>query len=158
MERVDKHRAFSFKQLLGDVRDEEFDVQAKLVEVSVTLCALMEHEGVSRAELAKRLNWIPSRITKVLSGEDNLTLKTLVKVLRALEYDFDVVMRRSGDARAKQPWEKSGLVLKYETRTPRTRGQRRELSAKDYRFGEPLDTQIVCANDSFLSEDAQLAA
>jgi transcriptional regulator with XRE-family HTH domain len=44
----------------------------------------MEEEGVSRAELARRLGTSQAYVTKVLRGNVNFTLATLVKLARAV--------------------------------------------------------------------------
>jgi transcriptional regulator with XRE-family HTH domain len=53
--------------------------QAARLEMEITelLCELMENQGVSRAELARRLGTTPPYVTKVLRGQTNMTLKTI---------------------------------------------------------------------------------
>lgn len=57
-----------------------------ILEVTETLCALLEKEGVSRAELARRLGKSKGFVSQLLGGGRNLTLRTLADVLGALGY------------------------------------------------------------------------
>jgi plasmid maintenance system antidote protein VapI len=58
-------------------------VHRKLV-ITNRLIELMEEQGVSRSELAKRMGVQPSRVTAMLSGTSNLTIDTLVRAGLAL--------------------------------------------------------------------------
>lgn len=51
------------------------------VETTETIARLMEQRHVTRAELARRLDVTPARITQVLDGTRNLTLATLSDLL-----------------------------------------------------------------------------
>lgn len=52
----------------------------------------MREHGISRAELASRIGVSPGRISQVLSGGDNLTLRTLVTLATALDAEFQVAL------------------------------------------------------------------
>ncbi len=54
------------------------------MEFTEELCRLMEEQGVSRAELARRAGTSPAYITKILRGNTNFTLATMAKLARAL--------------------------------------------------------------------------
>lgn len=58
-------------------------VHRKLV-ITNRLIELMQEQGVSRSELAKRMGVQPSRVTAMLSGTGNLTIDTLVRAGMAL--------------------------------------------------------------------------
>lgn len=49
---------------------------------------LMESRDISRSELARRLGTSPAYVTKILRGNANFTLGTMVKLARALEADL----------------------------------------------------------------------
>ncbi|MGN5519640.1 helix-turn-helix transcriptional regulator [Halopseudomonas sp. Lyrl_26] len=74
--------------------DEEIQFEAKAQDVAIALASAVHQAGLSRAELAKKLKWKPSRVTKVLTGSTNLTLKTIFEVCRAIGLEFDVVLRK----------------------------------------------------------------
>ena len=54
------------------------------VEATETLCIVMEEQGVTGAELARRLGVSPAWISQMLSGERNLTLGTLSDAFHVL--------------------------------------------------------------------------
>ena len=58
-------------------------IHRKLV-ITNRLIELMDEQGVSRSELAKRMGVQPSRVTAMLSGTSNLTIDTLVRAGMAL--------------------------------------------------------------------------
>src|SRR5580698_7613690 len=74
-------------------RSEDFAFEMKAQEIAVNLTSLLLHAGMTKADLARRLDWTPGRVSKVLGGEENLTLRTLHAVYGALGYTFDVVPR-----------------------------------------------------------------
>ncbi|HVG10950.1 MAG TPA: helix-turn-helix transcriptional regulator [Thermoanaerobaculia bacterium] len=53
-------------------------------EFGEDVCRLMEEQGVSRAELARRLGTSRAYVTKLLGGNANFTLQTMAKVAMAL--------------------------------------------------------------------------
>lgn len=79
-------------------------------QIAAELAALMSFSGKSRSEMADCLNWEKSRVTRVLSGRANLTVKTIQEYCSALGYDFDVIFRLSTEDRAKQPWQKCSSI------------------------------------------------
>jgi len=52
------------------------------------LLQFMKREGINRSELADRMGVGPSRVTKMLSGDENLTIDTLVRAGRAVGADL----------------------------------------------------------------------
>jgi transcriptional regulator with XRE-family HTH domain len=53
-------------------------------EAAIGVYELMEHNGISRAELARRIGRSRSYVTKVLSGSHNVTLETLADLYFAM--------------------------------------------------------------------------
>jgi transcriptional regulator with XRE-family HTH domain len=72
-------------ELLREVSEEEWAAFEYMQNVSDQIAEYMEKQGVSRAELARRLDTSKAFVTKVLRGDANMTMKTLVKVLHALD-------------------------------------------------------------------------
>jgi transcriptional regulator with XRE-family HTH domain len=54
-----------------------FQQERVILDATERICELMEEAGVSRADLAKRLNKSRSYVTQLLSGRTNMTLRTL---------------------------------------------------------------------------------
>jgi|GEM_PF-2768517 len=71
------------------------------------LLVLMESQGISRAELARRMDVQPSRVTSILSGANNFTINTLVEAARAVgsrvEIHFVPAAKSAGNPRAARP-------------------------------------------------------
>jgi transcriptional regulator with XRE-family HTH domain len=79
----------TFKKLLERAKTRDpFWVETAILEITEEIVARMEADGVSRTELAKRLGKKPSFVTKILRGDNNFTLETLVKVARRLNCRF----------------------------------------------------------------------
>lgn len=72
--------------------DPSFLTEQLILEINEAICRLMQEQGVSRAELARRIGVQRSYITRMLNGMPNLTLSTLVKIATALNgrVSFDV--------------------------------------------------------------------
>lgn len=54
------------------------------VRLALKIRSLMAAEGISQSELARRMSVTPAQVTKILSGQENLGLKTIAKVESAL--------------------------------------------------------------------------
>ncbi len=86
-----------------DDADFRFDIKAR--EIATDLARALHESGLSRTELCERLGWKPSRMSKVLGGGTNLTLKTLQQLSGAMGLELDMILRDPGQQRAAQPWE-----------------------------------------------------
>ncbi len=71
---------------------EPLDLDQEIVYRRLTvveeLLQFMKREGINRSELAQRMGVGPSRITKMLSGDENLTIDTLVRAGQAVGADL----------------------------------------------------------------------
>lgn len=61
-----------------------FQQERAIQEATDLICEVMELEGVSRAELARRLNTSKGYITQLLDGRTNMTVRTISDVFGAL--------------------------------------------------------------------------
>jgi transcriptional regulator with XRE-family HTH domain len=59
----------------------------------------MRERGLSRAELAARMGVSPGRISQILGGGENLTLRTLAALATALDarFDFELTSLKTAD-------------------------------------------------------------
>lgn len=53
----------------------------------------MREHKVTRAELAQSMGVSPGRVSQILSGDENLTLRTLGSVIDALGAELDLTLR-----------------------------------------------------------------
>ena len=55
-----------------------------ILEVTEAIALILETDGVSKAQLAKRMGKSPAFVSQVLSGRRNLTLRTIADICDAL--------------------------------------------------------------------------
>lgn len=77
-------RGPEFRRLL---RQEEL-----ILDVTERFCEALNDEGVTRAELARRLERSPSFVSQLLAGGRNLTLRTIADVSDALSLQASFVL------------------------------------------------------------------
>lgn len=92
--------------LWGDEADgRDWWLENKRDDVAITLTGMLENRTISFSDLARLIGWKPSRVSRVLSGRENLTINTIAEIVRAADFDFDLVVRPKGARRSFQPWE-----------------------------------------------------
>jgi transcriptional regulator with XRE-family HTH domain len=90
----------------------EYRAEGASIEFTNAMVTRMREAGVSRANLARKINVNPAYISKLLRGDTNYTLDTMVKIANALESDFRCHLQPAG---AKSQW-----LDVYSTRTRKT--------------------------------------
>jgi len=65
-----------------------------IMEVTETLCEILENEQVSRKELAERLGKSKGFISQLLNGGRNLTLRTVADILHVLGYKLNLTAEK----------------------------------------------------------------
>jgi transcriptional regulator with XRE-family HTH domain len=74
--------------------ENDLDEASDLARVFVNeITWYMSEHKVSRAELATSMGVSAGRVSQILSGEENLTLRTLSGVVRALRAEADFTLR-----------------------------------------------------------------
>lgn len=81
-------------------------VELKKMQWGSALNALMIHSSKSRSEMAIISGISKGRITRILSGDANLTLETVCKFAHSLGYDVDIAFYNSAETKPYQPWNK----------------------------------------------------
>jgi transcriptional regulator with XRE-family HTH domain len=80
----------NLRDLLKEYKyDSDFIYEGLILDISTQLKKLMEKKGLKKKQLAEKMNVEPSYITKIFSG-NNISLKTLAKVLAAMEVDATI--------------------------------------------------------------------
>ncbi len=69
-------------------KDGRLQIDAAKFELSEQIFQAMEDKGISEAELSRRLGVSRAYINKILQGNANLTIESLVKIGRALDCEF----------------------------------------------------------------------
>lgn len=82
----------------GDRIDEE--MYALITQLTNEITWLMTERGITRADLAARMGVSPGRVSQILGGSENLTLRTLASLAAALDARFDIGLSslKAGDA------------------------------------------------------------
>ena len=62
------------------------------IETAARVIDAMEHRGVTRSELARRLKVSPAYVTKILRGHANLSLESLAKLAFALDLKWECIL------------------------------------------------------------------
>lgn len=77
---------------------EDADVEQLKNIIAKRIEVLTNHNDISKKDLAKKLNVSAPYVSKLLGGDANLSIKTLVKVARAFECEvqIDFIVKGSG--------------------------------------------------------------
>ena len=74
----------SFKELLNEAKGQDtYWIGSAILDFTEGLYKMMEANGVSGSDLARRLGVSPAYITKVLRGNINFTIDSMVRLVRA---------------------------------------------------------------------------
>jgi transcriptional regulator with XRE-family HTH domain len=86
----------------------------------------MRERGLTRADLASRMGVSPGRISQVLSGGENLTLRTLASLAAALDARFETELRpqETGNGTTDATPQPAAAVAAERPRTPTPRFDR----------------------------------
>ncbi len=78
-----------------DEEDVDYQIEDAKIAYAVALQRLMDEKGVKKSELAKLLGSSAAYVTKVLRGDANFTIETMVKLAHVLggRYCHDIVWR-----------------------------------------------------------------
>jgi len=104
--------------VIDDMNDPEFRkllAQEELIlEVTETICDLLENEKVSRKGLADRLGKSKGFISQLLNGGRNLTLRTVADILHVLGYRIALKPYKE------EPKKQERKIIEFKTKfTPR---------------------------------------
>ena len=80
----------------GLEHDPEYLAECAIVEFTEDMAKRMQELGITRSELARRLDTSPAYITKILQGNANFTLKSMVRIAAALESDLKTHLQPEG--------------------------------------------------------------
>jgi len=86
-----------FQEKLEKFKDDiEFLTEKVILDFTEQVIAYMKQNGINRAELAKRLGVSKAFITKLLNGNPNLTIKTMVSLAKTLDCDINIEFAPEG--------------------------------------------------------------
>lgn len=76
---------------------QEYERELLYGEAIETVAALLESHGITQREFARRLDRSEARVSRLLNGGENVTLKTIADVGYALGFRFALVPIPFGD-------------------------------------------------------------
>ena len=80
-----------FNEKLAALEDDtDFRLEEVILDLTEQISIRMKEKGMTRAKLAELLGVTPAAVTKLLNGNPNFTLKTLLRVANALDLEFNV--------------------------------------------------------------------
>jgi ribosome-binding protein aMBF1 (putative translation factor) len=96
-----------------------YQIDRLKVEISERIYNAMKEQGVSNAELARRLGKSRAYVTKLLRGTTNFTLESLVRIGRALSCEVEIeLLSKAPKAKALSPHHSPKLFGKVRQRVP----------------------------------------
>lgn len=84
-------RKSSFKLETDDATEDQ--LSSLITQVTNEINWYMSQRKLTRADLASRMGLSPGRISQVLSGSENLTLRTLASLAVALDGQFELELK-----------------------------------------------------------------
>lgn len=72
-----------------------YNRESLILSATELVSKTMKESNLGRSDLAKRLNKSKSHITQLLSGEKNMTLKTLANLMTAMGEEVEIVLKES---------------------------------------------------------------
>jgi transcriptional regulator with XRE-family HTH domain len=86
----------AFSELIRDARTrDDYWIEDAILKFTIRLHELMQEQGISKTELARRLGVSQPYVTRVLKGSDNLTVGTMVKLARAVGASLQISLQES---------------------------------------------------------------
>ncbi len=86
-----------YKEKLREFRDDvDFMTETAIIDFTEKIVNKMQKMGMSRSDLADKLGVSKPFITKVLNGNPNLTIRSMVAISHALDCDLNLEMCPKG--------------------------------------------------------------
>lgn len=129
--------AISILDALDEIMDsEETKIEGVKNNFALRLDRVMKRKQVSQKDLAEKLSFSQAYVSKILSGNGNLSIKTMVKFASAVGVDLDFQLVDKDAVSASTDWSH------YVTR--KSHRARETQASNDVWYG--LDAMAGCAN------------
>lgn len=87
----------TFAEMFAEARERlAYHVEGIILAFTEEVARHQQEAGVSNSQLARKLGVSPAFVTKLLGGENNFTIETMVKVARALDCRLCVCLEPAG--------------------------------------------------------------
>ena len=78
------------------VQHDEYWEEKAVLRFTESVVEQLQRQRLTQSDLAKRIGCSNAHVSKILSGTENLTLKTMDKIARALDCSFDPTLEPKG--------------------------------------------------------------
>lgn len=112
--------------------------EVKKIQWASNLNALMLHSGKSRTEMAEICGISKGRITRILSGDSNLTIETICSFANALGYDVDIAFYNTPTTKPYQPWNAGQIEFATFRKFKKVISEERSLTTVASMFNPPM--------------------
>ena len=100
----------SFKELIGEAKGRDtYWAASMILDFTEGLHKIMEANGVTRSDLARRLRVSPAYITKVLRGNVNFTVDSMVRLVRAAGGEVSIRIAPKNKRERNSSYRKQGM-------------------------------------------------
>lgn len=92
-----------FRNKLGSLKDDfEFRLETIILDLTEKISKRMKEKNLNRTNLAELLKVSPPAVTKILNGNSNFTLKTLLSLADALQLQLKIDFKEKGVVTSKK--------------------------------------------------------
>ncbi|OGP89210.1 MAG: hypothetical protein A2157_12020 [Deltaproteobacteria bacterium RBG_16_47_11] len=100
----------SFKGLINEARGRDtYWVASMILDFTEGLHNIMEANGITRSDLARRLGVSPAYITKVLRGNVNFTVDSMVRLVKAAGGEISIQVAPKAQMKRNNHYRKQGI-------------------------------------------------
>ena len=100
----------SLKELFNQAKEQDtYWISSAILDFTEGLHRIMEANGVTRSDLARRLGVSPAYITKVLRGNINFTIDSMVRLVRAAGGEVSLQVAPKAQKKRNNFYRKQGM-------------------------------------------------
>ena len=97
--------------------DPDYEFAKVAIDVGEQIVARMEEQGLTQADLARKMDVSRARVSQILRGSDNLTLKSIVTVGIGLDARVDLQLKPASPVRQFKPTRTVGRPVRSNYRS-----------------------------------------
>lgn len=101
------------KSVLDRNRGQTYWEERAILDFTEDALALMARRNVSKADLAKMIDTAPPYVSKLLAGTNNYTIKTMVKVARALKAKLKISLEADESCMWEEFWIPNQVSIQH---------------------------------------------
>lgn len=90
--------------------DPYFQLQGVLLDITEKIAIIMQVKNMSYSDLAKKMNVNKSYISRIMNCDENMSLKTLIKISMALDCKVSVSMTSASDIEEIKIFDNNSMI------------------------------------------------